>query len=122
MLTGTLNSVFVKVCIFFVIFSIIVSSKFRLIENLWSFRNYCNAHQLRTVFGFYMVRFLLQRGFKQILVLGFFWMKLCTLITLNAYFNSLRGEGKRLLANSTFLRGQAKTSLSKEDRTLCFSS
>ena len=87
-----------------------------------SFRNYCNAHQLRTVFGFYMVRFLLQRGFKQILVLGFFWMKLCTLITLNAYFNSLRGGGNRILVNSTFPRGQGKTSSSKEDGTLCISS
>ena len=122
MLTGTLNSVFVKVCTFFCNF--FDHSLFEISVNweLMSFRNYCNAHQLRTVFGFYMVRFLLQRGFKQILVLGFFWMKLCTLITLNAYFNSLRGGGKRLLANSTFLRGQAKTSSSKEDGTLCISS
>ena len=40
------------------------------------------------------------------------------LITLNAYFSSLRGEGGRLLVNSTFFRGQHKTSASKKDGTL----
>ena len=40
------------------------------------------------------------------------------LITLNAYINSLRVGGGRPLVNSTFFRGQPKTSASKKDGTL----